>query len=345
MLAGLVLALPLMFALPAQGLRLAQHSPLMFLAPPVWFLGVDRVLLGHGDAFFHQLAQMAAIAFALSGTVACVSYVVLYRRFDRVMLRSFGVAHAGRWIRWRGADSPAHMAVRDFTAATLRRSALHQGVIAGLSACGVALAMGALLRGRLTIFTVTGTPFPLIFILGIATRSALALPVEPKANWVFRMTERDATRSDALRAAERVMTLFAVIIPVALTLPAQWIVAGSRAFMASAMTVVFGCLWVEVLLHDWRRIPFTCSYMPGKHTVAQASIAVLGVFFTFGTIMSAMEVGSIRAATPMPGIVIVSALAVAVALLQRRRRALWTETPLMFTDELPADVMRFDLRV
>ncbi len=72
---------------------------------------------------------------------------------------------------------------------------------------------------------------------------------------------------------------------------------------------------------------------------------MLGVFFTFGTIMSAMEVGSIRAATPMPGIVIVSALAVAVALLQRRRRALWTETPLMFTDELPADVMRFDLRV
>jgi len=40
----------------------------------------------------------------------------------------------------------ARAAVRDFTAATLRRSALHQGVVVGLSACGVALAVNSLLR-------------------------------------------------------------------------------------------------------------------------------------------------------------------------------------------------------
>ena len=344
MLAVLVLALPLVMGLPAQGPRIAHHSPLLFLAPPVWFLGVDRVLLGHGDAFFRQLSQIAAVAFVVSGLVAVGSYVVLYRRFDRVLLRSFGVSRGRRWLRWPITFSPGREAVRDFTAATLRRSALHQGVIVGLSACGVALSMGAILRNGLTLFTVTGAPFPLIFLLGIAARATLALPVEPRANWVFRMTERDAIRGDELRAAEGVMTMFAAIVPVVLTLPLQWIVAGPRALVASAMTASFGLLWVELLLHDWRRIPFTCSYMPGKHTVAQAASAGLGVFFTFGIIMSAMEVSSIRATTPRPGLIVVFVLAVGIALLRRRRRTMWTETPLMFTDELPVDVMRFDLR-
>ena len=58
--------------------------------------------------------------------------------------------------------------------------------------------------------------------------------------------------------------------PRPLTLPIQWMVAGPRAIVAAALTAVFGLLWTEVLLHDWRRIPFTCSYMPGKHTVSQS---------------------------------------------------------------------------
>ncbi len=129
------------------------------------------------------------------------------------------------------ARNPARTAVRDFTAATLRRSALHQGVT-GLSACGVALAMNMLLRGGMLTWlrgievarweilgVITGIPFALVFVLGIAAKAALALPIEPKANWVFRMTERDAIRVDQLRVAERVVTQFAVLLPIMLTLP------------------------------------------------------------------------------------------------------------------------------
>src|SRR5207249_10776065 len=54
------------------------------------------------------------------------------------------------------------------------------------------------LHDALPIFlaAVTGTPFALVIILGIAARASLALPIEPKANWVFRMTECDAIRGD-----------------------------------------------------------------------------------------------------------------------------------------------------
>ncbi len=257
-----------------------------------------------------------------------------------------------RLFRQASARAPAREAVRDFTWATLRRSALHQGVMVGVSACAAALALNMLLRSDVVpwvqgmhvarpreIFeTVGGMPFILIFILGIAARATLVLPVEPKANWVFRMTEANDIRSDELRAAERVVTQFAGVIPVLLTFPLQWLVAGPRALVAAMLTAAFGLLWAEILLHDWRRIPFACSYLPGKHTVAQAVIVGLGIFLIFGTIIGAIELTTLRSSRPTGGVVFAVLLILGATLVRRRRRRLWSGTPLMFTDELPSDV-------
>jgi hypothetical protein len=355
MLGALVLALSLVLALPTQSLRLAGHSRLMFLAPPAWFLGVDRVMLGYYDPYFVQLAQAAAIAFVSAAVIAFGSYAILYRRFDRVMLHSFG-ASKRRPRRWPPAASPARAAVRDFTAATLRRSSLHQGVIVSLSACGLALAINSLLRNGLAAWlrghavprrdlleAVAWIPLPLIILLGLAARSSMALPIEPKANWIFRMTERDTIRGDQLHTAERLLTLFAALIPVALTLPVQWMVAGPRALLASALTGVFGLLCVETLLRDWRRIPFTCSYMPGKYSVAQSTLAVILLYLSAGSIGSLMELGALRQPSPVPDVVVVAVLSVVVVWLRRRRLAKWREAPLVFDDELPTDVQVFRL--
>jgi len=334
---------------------LARQSSLLYLAPPAWFLGVGRVLLGHRDAYFLQLAQLAAVAFVVVGLVAFCSYFELYRHFDRIMLRSFAVSRR-RVRRHPAVPVPARAAVRDFTYATLRRSALHQGVMIGLSACGLAIAMNTLLRGgmlpwlrgdtldrQILVAAITGMPFALVFVLGIAARATLALPIEPKANWLFRMTERDMIRGDQLRAAERVVTLLAVAVPIALTMPIQWLVVGSRALISSAITGMFGLLWVEALLHDWRRIPFTCSYMPGKHTVAQSAVVGIGGFLIVSTIGSGIEIASVRAPTAAPGLAIIGALSIVVAVLRRQRRQRGRQTPLMFDDELPTDVQVFRL--
>jgi hypothetical protein len=350
MLAVLVLALPFIFALPAQGVRFAQHSRLVLLAPPAWFMGLERVLLGNRDADVLLLTRLAAGASGVAAVVAASSYVILYRRFDRVVLRSFGVPNR-RAHCWRILKHPARAAVRDFTAATFRRSALHQGVIIGLSACGVALSIDGLLRAgvmpwfealpasrREILSGVAALPFPLIIVLGIAARTALALPIEPKANWIFRMTEDDANRVDELRAAERVLILVAACIPVALTLPFQCAVAGPRGLIAAAITAMVGLLWVEALLWDWRRIPFTCSYMPGRHSVAQSFVIGLSLFVVVNTGGSALETAAFRASSPVVGLMGVAVLTVPVLAFRRRRRRRWREMPLIFDDELPSDV-------
>jgi hypothetical protein len=348
MVAVLVLALPLIMALPTQSARLARQSRLLVLAPPAWFMGVERILLGNHDAYSIQLARVAAVAFVSAAVIAAVSYGILYRRFDRVMLHALAVSGRRARLRlpggyWPVTERPARTAVRDFTAATLRRSALHQGVLVGLSASGVALAVnsllhGGLVHGGLVADATAWIPFPLIVLLGIAARASLALPIAPKANWVFRLTEQERIRADQLLAAERVITLFAVLIPVALTLPIQWAAAGLRALVAASVTGAFGLLWVEALLRDWQRIPFTCSYMPGKHTVAQSFIVGLGIFLIVSTIGNAMEAACLRGPTPMPVLVVVAAVRGLALTARRRRLRRWRETPLLFDDQLPADV-------
>src|SRR4029450_10324052 len=124
-------------ALPAQGALLARQSRLLLMAPPAWFMGAQRVLLGHDEPYFTQLAQIAAAGFLLVSMVAVASYAVLYRHFDRGMLHTFGVSVRGR-SGSRAGGRPARAAVRDFTSATFQRSALHQGVVIGLATCGVA---------------------------------------------------------------------------------------------------------------------------------------------------------------------------------------------------------------
>ena len=83
---ALVLSLPLAARLPAIAPLLAAGAPSLYLVPPVWFLGVEELLLGHGSPYFDRLALIAAIGFASSLALAVGSYLLLYRRFDRVMM-------------------------------------------------------------------------------------------------------------------------------------------------------------------------------------------------------------------------------------------------------------------
>jgi hypothetical protein len=152
------------------------------------------------------------------------------------------------------------------------------------------------------------------------------------------MTERDASRVDQLRAAERVIVIFAALIPIALTLPLQWMFAGPRAIVASAMTGVFAFLWVEALLRGWRAIPFTCSYTPGKRSVAHSTLIGFSGFVIVSTIGSFLEAASLRKPSSLPGLVIVTVLSVLILALRRRRLRKWRRTPLTFDDELPSDV-------
>jgi hypothetical protein len=334
---------PLVVRLSDQGGALAGGSSWFLLVPPAWFVGLERVLMGSRDPAFLRLAALGMAALACAAVTVGALYTMLFRHFERLVLRSPNTAPAtsSRSVRARQVGSPAYLAVRLFTVATLRRGALHQGVVVGLAACGLGLAVNELIGDR-WVTAALWTPFALMFACGIGVRSSLVLPMEHRANWIFRITEDDATRADELRAMNDVATVCVAVPAVVASLPALWAALGPEAVVAATVVGIVGLLFVHVVLLDWRRIPFTCSYLPGKRFVAQSFFLGIGAYLTFvlsGEWLLRAAVGSAAGAGAVIGLGLAAAY-----VLRRRRLAAWARRPLMFEDEFPDTLMPLQLR-
>jgi hypothetical protein len=352
LMAALVLSLPLLARLPGTAAAFAADAWWLPWAPPAWFVGVERWLLG--DIAHRSLALEAIGATLAALTVSVGSYILLYRRFDRVILRQT-VAHVPIFPdRWRtSARHPVRVAIGQFIAITLRRSPLHQGIVVAILAAAAALvgnrALGAGLPpaseahawGAPLPWITMWVPMTLIFIAVPAVRLALSVPIDLRANWVFRMTDDDATRADAIAAGVRMVLLLGVALPIALAAPLQWWTLGSRTVLLIVLEWLAGWLLVELLMREWRRIPFTCTYLPGKgfvpHMVARG-IAGYWVFTTLAAAVLLHTVTSMRAVA-----VAVLALATLASLLSIRRMRQARFVALTFEDELPTDIIPFRL--
>ena len=356
MIGLLVISLPLVLRLPGQGRSFAAGAWWLSVVPPAWFVGIERWLLGdESRAHLVRLAQLGAIAFAVALGIAAGSYAILYHRFERVMSRP---AHGGTgstrriaFTRWNRVvqTRPVFAAIRTFTVVTLRRSVLHQGILVALSAIGVGVVVNSLIAADLFGWLSTGgaarvrlvaavvwAPFPLMFVVSLAVRMALAVPIEQRANWVFRMTEQETARIDQLAAATYTVLRIGAILPVVATAPLAWLVLGPLAIGPAIVTVLCGWLLVEILMKEWARIPFTCSYIPGKGFVPQTMLTGLASFVLFTSIGAALAQFSLRGTTTALAINAVL-LAMALTLRQRRLNAART-TPLVFEDQLPTEV-------
>lgn len=339
LLALLVVCLPLVLRLARVGSPLADGEAWPRLLPPTWFVGLQHVLRGTApdQSSFVLLAWIALAATGLVAAIVAITYAVLFRHVERLM-RPVAVTASNRWslpllslLPTLGA-TPAFRAVRGFTLLTLRRSQLHQSVLVGLAAIGVGLVVNRVLDANLRV-TALWTPFVLILVCGVGVRSALALPMDHRANWIFRQTEDAAMRVDQFRAVERVVATHVVGVPVLIATPLLWMVFGPKGLVGALVITLIAGIAVHVVLRDWRRIPFTCSYLPGKRFIAghvlRASIA-LTAFPLFGALFVHLAL-----ARPVNAAVIVTLFAAVAYALHRRRLAAWHREPLMFDDELP----------
>jgi hypothetical protein len=347
LIGALVLSLPLAARLPAIAPLLAAGAPSLYLVPPVWFLGVEELLLGHRSPYFDRMALIAAIGIASSLALAVGSYLLLYRRFDRVMMHpeaSGSRRRAGRFIGRMGATP--FSAISAFTRLTLARSALHQGVFVAISACGAGLVMnsfiGAMTMGPVRspeneiVNTVLAAPFTLVFVMVLAVRAAMVLPIEPRANWVFRMTEDPGTRAEQLGAVVDIVARFGVWWPVVVLLPVQWALLGTRTLICASIAYLAGLVLVELQMADWLRIPFTCSYMPGKRFVGHTMLIGLAAFVAFTFFGWAFALLALR--NPIGGLVVMAILSAVATHRRRHRLWLWRGTPLVFEEVLPTEV-------
>lgn len=357
LLCALVFAFPALLRLPAGGSALMNGAAWTYFLPSAWFLGVEQWLLGDEQPHIRNLAAIAAAALAVAAGVVAASYALVYRHFDRVMLHAGQPSAAA--ITWRSrrvpraARRPAFVAIRTFIGITLRRSLLHQGILIVLGAAGVGLAVNGLLGSlvdwwhrigpppRGLVRSVIWTPFALLLAASVAVRATLVVPVEQRANWVFRMTEDARARADQLQAAASALCRFSVALPIALLVPVQWLVIGSGVVPVVIVEALLGCLVVEIVMRNWQVIPFTSSYMPGKGFLPQTILRASSVFIAFTTIGSALAFLTWRGT--FVGIAADVGLFATVLVMRYRRHAQAAIRPLSFEDLPPNEVQTLGL--
>lgn len=354
LIGALVLSLPLIARLPATEGAFSSNAWWLPWAPPAWFVGLERWLIG--DASRAALAAEAAIGTVVVLMVSVVSYLLLYRRFDQVTAQSSPAENSAgldrSLARWNGR-APVRRAIGRFVAITIRRSVLHQGLVVGALAVAGAFVLNSLLsvdawqepfvrrQRQQLMWTLLGAPMTMMFLAIPAIRLALSVPLDIRSNWIFRMTEDVAGRAEVVAANLRVVFALGVVLPVALIAPVQWWVLGTSTIRIVVVEALIGWLLVEWLMADWRRIPFTCSYVPGKgfvpHMVVKGFASYL-VFTFAGSILLRVSL-----ALPLAALVLALMFGAAAGALSVRRARHAQATSLNFEDVLPTDVTTLQL--
>ena len=218
------------------------------------------------------------LAAALSPAVALLAYVLSYRRYRRLLLEAPLTRGSERrdyltWLLDLWIKDPREQAAFGFLCKTLARSRVHRLALLASAGLGVAWVM----KNSIDLLTAPGgsgadinkfllvsAPITLALFVMLGLRYLFSLPADLRANWMFQIVEREG-RTAWLNAVERFVIWFG-LAPV-LLLGAAFVATSSGAWVAGAWLVLaflLGAIVFERVFKDWRKLPFTCSYMPGK---------------------------------------------------------------------------------
>ena len=286
-LAAFCLFLSVYFLQPSlatpEALTNPENQRMLAWLPSYWFLGMFQELNGSMHMALAPLARRAWIGLGVAGWTTTVAYLLSYFHTLRKIVEEPDILPGSRGLHWlpRFGNS-LETAVVQFSVRTLLRSRQHRVILAFYLGIGFAIAIfflkTPLAQQQLSAASAGGpwhqASVPLlaasIVMMGfciVGTRVVFAMPLDPRANWIFRVTP---VRGGPECLAVRRRSLFALaVVPV-------W--AGSAALFLSlwpwrpavAHLMVLGLLCVilgELCLSGTQKIPFTCSYLPGKSNI------------------------------------------------------------------------------
>jgi len=319
--------------------------------PTVWFL----------DSHIALASCMAPIAITL------VTYAFGYRRYRRLLLEgerlerdSFAADRPASRLRLRDLlfdrllPDPRSQAAFGFIWKTLVRSRSHRLILLAYAGLGLGcIVKGAVGIGRPSLhdqgiygFLAVSAPLAIAGTIIAGLRYLFSMPVALGANWMFQTNEREC-RHAWLSAVERFVAWCGIAPVLLAALPAQIAIFGAlRAVSVAILVFLTAFIAFEFLFRHWKKLPFTCSYIPGKRPIL-ATIGICALvaayFATVGELVLYCS-GEVTA---------FCALAVLEAVVWRRlrhaRRRVWANEPLRFEEHLddgplslglqPSDVM------
>jgi hypothetical protein len=250
--------------------------------PSSWFFGLEQQLTGAVP--FHPLAPRALAALLCAAGAVVLTFGLGYGRGYRQIVEQPDILPASRRRPARLVSAllrrPVDRAIVLFAARTIARSRQHRLYLAAYAGAGLAIAFGYardLLYGpsdpysRRLGLAWNQPNFPMLIgglvLLSFAVlgaRAIFSLPVALGANWIFRLTaiHPPAAYFSAVRTALVAVT----VLPLWLASAAAYFLIWPARPAAQHLLVLAlaAALLVHRSLDQFRKLPFACSYLPGK---------------------------------------------------------------------------------
>jgi predicted permease len=337
-----------------------QNQRLIEWLPTYWFLGLFQQLNGPLHPVFAPLAARALLGLLAVITVATATYVLAYRGGLRRIVEQpdifagdrskppsrFVTALAGRLLA-----KPLDRAIVLFTARGIARSRQHRLILAAYGGIALAIALAYLksyLYGTLLPWDDRDVPLlaPSVVLLVFAVvgaRAVFALPIALPANWIFRITAVHSPR--AYFSAVRKALAAVAVTPVLLACAAVYcfVFPGSKGIEHVVILAILAIILVQRSLYGFRKIPFACSYLPGKANL-KVKLGVYAILFLFLCDIGVKIEASVLTRTGSFAILALVLLAAAAwSWLRTVRMAASAAARIQF-DEVPAaDIFALDL--
>jgi hypothetical protein len=252
-----------------------QNQRILAWLPDYWFLGLFQQLNGTLTPETTPFAHRAWIGLAVATVITTAAYAACYFRTLRKVVEESDIVPGARYFNWSPRLGTAmQTAIVQFSVRALARSRHHRIILAFYLGIGFAL---LILFSRLRPPGGQAYPPPppanLLPILSdimilcfwvLGTRIVFTMPLDLRANWIFRVTP--VRGGAAPLSAARLSLYLLAWLPVCAGSTA-WFLSTWPWRMALAHLIAFGlmgALLVELCLYKFQKIPFTCSWLPGK---------------------------------------------------------------------------------
>ena len=336
-----------------EALTAAENQYWLACLPSYWFLGLFQQLNGSMQPALAPLAVRAWEGLAIAGSATAFVYSLSYfRMLGRIAEEPDIVPRFRRWRWLPGLGGSLETAIGQFSIRTLLRSRKHRLILAFYLGIGLALTIlfvGLLVNlqqprvGSVNILWrepnagMLLSSVIIMFFGVLGTRVGFAMPLDLTANWIFRVTPVGGV-TECLQANRRALLVLAVTpVWVGSAVIFLWLWPWWPAVGHLAVLAILGIAAAEVALAGFRKIPFTCSYLPGKsnlHLTFWLCVLALGLLVDQGAVLELHALWH-----PASCAVMIAILLIALALARKRTVVQTKSEALEFEDAPPPAVM------
>jgi hypothetical protein len=332
-----------------------ENQRLLAWLPSYWFFGLFQELNGSMRPAFAPLATHAWIGLTIATIGAVVAYLLSYLRTLRKIAEQPDILPGSGRRNWSPSfGGSLRTAIALFSLRTLLRSRQHRVILSFYLGVGFAVVLACVRPGlghqEWSHGTATaGASLPLliasILLMSIAVlgvRIVFSMPIALRANWTFRITE--IYRVPAYLSATRCSLLLLALCPVWAVFAALFLFIWpwGQAMGHLVILAALGMILIDLSLLRFRKIPFTCSYLPGKGNVQFVFWACILVVLPLTTLFAKFELQALH--SPSRYAVVIAILAIA-EILVRSRSVVFARSvkALSFEEVTPAEVLGLGL--